>query len=148
MPALKILEASIGLGLGCLALGPDIGTLVVTFNCDMVVARNIQLLGGQAVVTLPDLQADTIDASVRAKVNTVIGGGQAVGCDTDLGATLIVDELLKGEEGGRGIEAVVAVRRRIVSQLLGEARVGDRVTHIVRATPLARFPCVTVRHFC
>jgi hypothetical protein len=57
---------------------------------------------------LPDLQADTVDAPVRAKVDAVVGRGQAVGREVDLGAALRVDELLKGKVGRRGLEAVIA----------------------------------------
>lgn len=64
LPALKILEASVRLRLPRLALSPDIGTLIVPFNRDMVVTGDPKLLSSQAVVALPDLQTDTIDASV------------------------------------------------------------------------------------
>lgn len=108
LPALNILEAAIRLSLSCLTLRLDIRTLIVTFNRDMVVAGDVQLLSGQIVVALPDLQAGTVEASVRAKVDAVVGRGQAVGGYLDFGASLSVDELLKSEERRRGVEAVIA----------------------------------------
>jgi hypothetical protein len=74
----------------------------------MVVAGDVQLLSGQIVVALPDLQAGTVEASVRAKVDAVVGRGQAVRGYLDFGASLSVDELLKSEERRRGVEAVIA----------------------------------------
>lgn len=102
----------------CLALRLDIRTLVIAFNSDVVVTGDVQLLGRQSVVALPDLQTDAVDTSVRAKVNAVVGCGQAVRRDTDFGTAGCVDELLEGEVCRGSIEAVVAMRGRIANQLL------------------------------
>lgn len=61
---MKILKAAVRLGLSRLAFRPDIRTLVVPLDSDVVVTGDPELLSGQVVVALPDLQADTVDASV------------------------------------------------------------------------------------
>jgi hypothetical protein len=53
-PALHILEAAIRLRSTRLTLRLDICTLIITFNGDVVIARDPESLGCQAVVALPD----------------------------------------------------------------------------------------------
>jgi hypothetical protein len=96
-PALHILEAAVRLRPTWLTLRLDICTLIITFHGDVVIARDPESLGGQAVVALPDLQTNTVNPSLRAKVGAVVCRGQVVRRDSDLGSALCVYELLKGE---------------------------------------------------
>jgi hypothetical protein len=74
----------------------------------VVVTGDLQLLSGQVVVALPDLQADTVDATVGPKVDAEVGLGDAVGRDSDLGAVSVVDELLEDVVGRCRLETVAA----------------------------------------
>lgn len=55
LPALNFLETAIRFATSGLAFRPHVGALVVTFDSDMVVTGDPELLSGQVVVTLPDL---------------------------------------------------------------------------------------------
>lgn len=80
------------------------------FDSDVVVVRDVQLLSGQAFVSLPDLEPLTVGTKVRSKVDTEIGIGEVVGCETDVGATGLVGPLLQGEIIGSVGEAFEAAR--------------------------------------
>lgn len=110
-PALHILEAAIRLRSTCLTLRLDICTLIIAFDGDVLIVRDPKSLGCQAVVALPDLQTNTVDTSLRAKVGAVVGRGQVVRRDSDLGSALCVYELLKGEVRRGGGEAFGAGAR-------------------------------------
>lgn len=65
----------------------------------MVVVGDVELLSGQSLVGLPDVQGLTVGSQVGSKVDAIVGVGISVGCNANLGATGVVYPLLEGEVG-------------------------------------------------
>jgi hypothetical protein len=64
----------------------------------VVVLGDVQLLSGEAVVSLPDLELLPVCSEVGIEVDTVFGVRENVGRETNGGATGLVNPLLKWEK--------------------------------------------------
>lgn len=96
---------------------------------DMVVGGDVKALRWN-IICLPDLQALPVGTEVGAKVDAVLGGGDVIGRDANLGASQVVYPLLV----------------RIVRQILREADVAigqnsKRVRHGSVVTPILQLTC-------
>ena len=91
-------------------------------------------LSGKSFIAGPNLARLAVHASVRSKVNAVIGLVNLVWRDSDLGSTLIVNKLLQVIEGRVRGEAVSAVETGFVSLLISCDAAKERYVHLESCT--------------
>lgn len=97
-PALHLLSNTIRFDGFRTTFCPNVSTLSSirpVLNRDVPVVGDIELLLRQAFVALPDLETLSVGTEVGSEIDAELCLGKVVGCYPDLGATLIIDEVLK-----------------------------------------------------